>query len=224
MESVKRYKISKDQLERVVENFVMESANIASKKAPVKNLIPTQGAEAKKHVKNKMSGKMVEKGEGVPAAGAMKKKLPQASDAKKFVSKSKASHSTKAKVVKESDLFKGVLTEDIMSNLDTVCEGLGIATGTVSVGGDSVSKCFMALMAIATGGGIGLGILKTFGKDALEGVKNFFSKKKDKTDNMTDFMDYSSLTKDEIKTKLQSTIKANPELQKQLQIAKKYGK
>jgi len=99
MESVKRYKISKDQLERVVENFVMESANIASKKAPVKNLIPAQGAEAKKHVKNKMSGKMVEKGEGVPAAGAMKKKLPQASDAKKFVSKSKATHSTNAKVV-----------------------------------------------------------------------------------------------------------------------------
>lgn len=117
MESVKRYKISKDQLERVVENFVMESANIASKKAPVKNHIPNQGAEAKKHVKNKMSGKMVEKGEGVPAAGAMKKKLPQASDAKKFVSKSKATHSTNAKVVKESELNEALIIEGKKENL-----------------------------------------------------------------------------------------------------------
>ena len=44
-----RYKISKEQLERVVENFVMEAAS----KAPVKNMIPSQGSEAKKHVKNK---------------------------------------------------------------------------------------------------------------------------------------------------------------------------
>jgi hypothetical protein len=101
--SVKRYKINKDQLERVVESFVMESAKIESKKAPVKNHIPSQGAEAKKHVKNKMSGKMVEKGEGVPTPEKAKKKLSQAPEAKKFVSKGKASYTNKAKVVKEGE-------------------------------------------------------------------------------------------------------------------------
>jgi len=101
--SVKRYKINKDQLERVVESFVMESANIASKKAPVKNHIPSQGAEAKKFVKNKMSGKMVEKGEGVPNPEKPKKKLPQAPEGKKFISKGKASYTNKAKVVKENE-------------------------------------------------------------------------------------------------------------------------
>jgi hypothetical protein len=54
-----RYKVTKEQLERIVENFVMETS-IESKKAPVKNMIPSQGAEAQKHVKNKMSGNMVE--------------------------------------------------------------------------------------------------------------------------------------------------------------------
>lgn len=103
MASVKRYKISKDQLERVVESFVMESANIESKKAPVKDFVPSQSADAKKHIKNKMDGKMVEKGEGVPAPGKMKKKLSQAHDAKKHISKAKATHSTKAKVVKEGE-------------------------------------------------------------------------------------------------------------------------
>lgn len=107
MASVKRYKISKDQLERVVESFVMESANIESKKAPVKNHIPSQSADAKKHVKNKMTGKMVEKGEGVPSAGTMKKKLSQAHDAKKHISKSSATHSNKAKVVKEEEIEEG---------------------------------------------------------------------------------------------------------------------
>ena len=101
--SVKRYKINKDQLERVVESFVMESANIANKKAPVKNHIPSQPAEAKKFVKNKMTGKMVEKGEGVPTPSTMKKKLSQAPEAKKFVSKGKASYTNKAKVVKEGE-------------------------------------------------------------------------------------------------------------------------
>lgn len=101
--SVKRYKINKDQLERVVESFVMESAKIESKKAPVKDHIPAQGSEAKKHVKNKMSGKMVEKGAGVPTPSTMKKKLSQAPEAKKFVSKGKASYTNKAKVVKEGE-------------------------------------------------------------------------------------------------------------------------
>lgn len=98
-----RYKISKEQLERVVENFVMEAASIESKKAPVKNHIPSQGAEAKKHVKNKITGKIIEKGEGVPNVTPMKKKLSQAPEAKKFVSNSKKTHTNKAKVVKENE-------------------------------------------------------------------------------------------------------------------------
>lgn len=115
--ATKRYKISKDQLERVVENFVMEAASIESKKAPVKNHIPSQSADAKKHVKNKMSGKMVEKGEGVPATSTMKKKLPQAHDAKKHISKAKATHSTKAKVVKEGDESGVPNKEEVISRL-----------------------------------------------------------------------------------------------------------
>jgi hypothetical protein len=103
-----RYKISKEQLERVVENFVMEAAS----KAPVKNMIPSQGAEAKKHVKNKMTGKMVEKGEGVPSVNTMKKKLSQAPESRKFVSNSKMTHSNKAKVVKEEIIEEGMSPED----------------------------------------------------------------------------------------------------------------
>lgn len=117
MASVKRYKISKDQLERVVESFVMESANIESKKAPVKNHIPSQSADAKKHIKNKMTGKMVEKGEGVPAPAAPKKKLSQAHDAKKHISKAKATHSTKAKVVKEGEGNGNVLDGNEVWNM-----------------------------------------------------------------------------------------------------------
>jgi hypothetical protein len=97
-----RYKLTKDQLERIVENFVMESANIEGKKAPVKNHIPSQSADAKKHVKKKISGDMVEPSEGVPVKPpVMKKKLSQSADAKKHVSNSKMKHSNKAKVVKE---------------------------------------------------------------------------------------------------------------------------
>ena len=117
-----RYKLTKDQLERIVENFVMESASIESKKAPVKNHIPSQGAEAKKHVKNKITGDIVEPSEGVPAKPpVMKKKLSQAADAKKHVSNSKMKHSNKAKVVKEEkeQLIKEFLGEfsdvDVMS-------------------------------------------------------------------------------------------------------------
>lgn len=117
MASVKRYKISKDQLERVVESFVMESANIESKKAPVKDFVPSQSADAKKHIKNKMTGKMVEKGEGVPAPAAPKKKLSQAHDAKKHISKAKATHSTKAKVVKEGEGDGNVLDGNEVWNM-----------------------------------------------------------------------------------------------------------
>lgn len=118
MGTVKRYKISKDQLERVVESFVMEAAKIESKKAPVKDHIPSQGAEAKKHVKNKMSGKMVEKGQGVPSPGKLQKKLSQAPESKKHVSKSSATHSTKAKVVKEGEIIrKQIISEGVWDKI-----------------------------------------------------------------------------------------------------------
>ena len=109
-----RYKISKEQLERVVENFVMEAAS----KATVKNMIPSQGAEAKKHVKNKMTGKMVEKGEGVPSVNTMKKKLSQAPESKKHMSNSKMTHSNKAKVVKENELEEGFFGELIGTKMN----------------------------------------------------------------------------------------------------------
>ena len=97
-----RYKVTKDQLERIVENFVME-ASIESKKAPVKDMIPSQSADAKKHVKNKMSGNMVDHSEGMPSVTPMKKKLSQSSDAKKHMSKTTTKHTNKAKVVKEEE-------------------------------------------------------------------------------------------------------------------------
>lgn len=101
-----RYKVTKEQLERIVENFVIEAA---AAKAPVKNHIPSQGAEAKKHVKNKITGKIVEPGEGVPATPAMKKKLSQAPEAKKHMSNAGMKHTNKAKVVKEEeDLEEGL--------------------------------------------------------------------------------------------------------------------
>ena len=109
-----RYKISKEQLERVVENFVMEAAS----KATVKNMIPSQGAEAKKHVKNKMTGKMVEKGEGVPSVNTMKKKLSQAPESKKHMSNSKMTHSNKAKIVKENELEEGFFGELIGTKMN----------------------------------------------------------------------------------------------------------
>lgn len=106
-----RYKLSKDQLERVVENFVMEAA---SAKATVKNHIPSQGSEAKKHVKNKISGKIVDKSEGMPSVTPMKKKLSHAPESKKFVSNSKMTHSNKAKVVKESEVIEeGMSPEEL---------------------------------------------------------------------------------------------------------------
>jgi len=101
-----RYKVTKEQLERIVENFVME-ASIESKKAPVKNMIPSQGAEAKKHVKNKMSGNMVDHSEGMPSVTPMKKKLSQAADAKKHMTKAGMKHTNKASVMKEEEIEEG---------------------------------------------------------------------------------------------------------------------
>lgn len=95
----KRYKVTKEQLERVVENFVMESA-MNTGKAPVKNMIPKQGPEAKKYVKNKISGRMVDQSENMPSVSPMKKKLSQAPEAKKYMAKGKTSYMSKPKTVK----------------------------------------------------------------------------------------------------------------------------
>jgi len=97
-----RYKITKEQLEMVVENFVMESTE-NNGKTPVKNMIPKQGPEAKKYVKNKISGKIVDQSEGMPSVSPMKKKLSQAPEAKKHMAKGKGktSYMSKPKMVKE---------------------------------------------------------------------------------------------------------------------------
>jgi hypothetical protein len=151
MATVKRYRINKEQLERVVENFVMEAASV-NKKAPVKNHIPSQGAEAKKHVKNKMSGKMVEKGEGVPAAGKLQKKLPQAADAKKHMSSAKATHTNKAKMVRESyrrELINEGLGADIWRKIQewygsrySKEKAMGVFNSFYSKRADKLSKAY----------------------------------------------------------------------------------
>lgn len=106
----KRYKVTKNQLERIVENFVMEAASIGSKKAPTANKIPAQSADVKKKINKgvvkptggvkKIEGtkatttpkkfptgqKMIEKSKNMPTVTTtQKKKLPQASDAKKHI-------------------------------------------------------------------------------------------------------------------------------------------
>ena len=170
-----RYKVTKDQLERIVESFVME-ASIETKKASVKDMIPSQGAEAKKHVKNKMSGNMVDHSEGMPSVTPMKKKLSQAADAKKHMSKAKASHTTKAKVVKEE-----VITENILSDIYNMLGG----TDVVSIGGEAVEKGTAVLMMIGTL--IGAGTLYLSAKNS--GKKQSSKNPKNNTKGKSDFMD-----------------------------------
>jgi len=165
-----RYKVTKDQLERIVENFVME-ASIESKKAPVKNMIPSQGAEAKKHVKNKMSGNMVEKGEGVPQATPMKKKLSQASDAKKHMSSAKTTHNNKAKVVKEEEEMTTSKPnpQEVMSHLKQALSKVDVESIKNTLEKNGIDSAAEA---------------KEVAKDAVKGVN---------TDNMEDYMeDYMS--------------------------------
>jgi len=183
MSTVKRYKINKEQLERVVENFVMESAKIESKKAPVKNHIPTQGSEAKKHIKKKITGKIVEKGEGVPEPEKPKKKLPQAPESKKHMSKAKASHTTKAKVVKEE-----VITENILSDIYNMLGGSDV----VSIGGEAVEKGTAVLMMIGTLLGAGSIYLSAKNSGKKQSSKN---NTKDKSDFMGDDEGFDSSVK-----------------------------
>jgi hypothetical protein len=106
----KRYKLTKEQLERVVESYITEAAapeatkHIISKeggdkmvekrsntKTPPEN--DSDGIddvnvapEAKKHIKNKMDGKMVEKRTNTKApAQNVKFKKPHAPEAKKHI-------------------------------------------------------------------------------------------------------------------------------------------
>ena len=171
-----RYKVTKEQLERIVENFVME-ASIESKKTPVKDMIPSQGAEAKKHVKNKMSGNMVDHSEGMPSVTPMKKKLSQAADAKKHMSKAKASHTTKTKVVKEE-----VITENILSDIYNMLGGSDVIT----IGGDAVEKGTAVLMMIGTL--LGAGTLYFTAKNSGK-KKSSKNKPKDNPKGKSDFMD-----------------------------------
>lgn len=180
-----RYKVTKEQLERIVENFVME-ASIESKKAPVKNMIPSQGAEAKKHVKNKMSGNMVDHSEGMPSVTPMKKKLSQAADAKKHMSKAKASHTVKAKVVKEE-----VITENILSDIYDMLGG----TDVVSVGGDTIEKGTAVLMMIGSLLGVGGLYLSAKNSGKKQSSKNPKNNPKGKSDFMGDDAEFDSSVK-----------------------------
>jgi hypothetical protein len=121
----KRYKVTKEQLERVVENFVMESA-MNTGKAPVKNMIPKQGPEAKKYVKNKISGGMVDQSENMPSVSPMKKKLSQAPEAKKYMAKGKTSYMSKPKTVKEN---VGELALSGAIPIAQFIAGMGLAAG-----------------------------------------------------------------------------------------------
>jgi hypothetical protein len=125
----KRYKVTKEQLERVVENFVMESA-MNTGKSPVKNMIPKQGPEAKKYVKNKISGGMVDQSENMPSVSPMKKKLSQAPEAKKYITKGKTSYMSKPKTVKEN---VGELALSGAIPIAQFLAGMGLAVGAAMV-------------------------------------------------------------------------------------------
>ena len=127
----KRYKVTKEQLEMVVENVVMESA-MNTGKAPVKNMIPKQSPDAKKHVKNKMSGNMVDQSENMPSVTPMKKKMSQAPEAKKHMAKGKGktSYMSKSKMVKEAF---GELAAGGTIPIAQFLAGVGIAIGAAVV-------------------------------------------------------------------------------------------
>lgn len=162
-----RYKLSKEQLERVVENFVMEAA---SAKAPVKNHIPSQGSEAKKHVKNKISGKIVDQSEGMPSITPMKKKLSHAPESKKFVSNSKMTHSNKAKVVKEEKQILDESIMDIMNALYDFIQNIDMNQNiSIGDGGEAISiKEFMGGVLAALGV-TGAALVLAFGKPSDKG-------------------------------------------------------
>lgn len=100
-----RYKVTKEQVEKLVENFVSESAAPEAKKH-VKGSVSTetvghkpkttdgrtgkpQAPEVKKHIKGSTTGKQVEKRSNTPKVGeeewGVSDDIKQSSDAKKHV-------------------------------------------------------------------------------------------------------------------------------------------
>jgi len=154
----KRYKIRKEQLERVVENFVMEeSMNMTKKQAP----------EAKKH-KMSMGAEADyedDMGEGMEMAPEKKdKKKKHAPEAKKHMTKMKESSYNYKDFLSEEEL-----NEDVMETIDAFCEALGLA-GNITVAGDTVSKCLAGVLAIGSAGTVGA----MMAKDAIKsGFKAF---------------------------------------------------
>jgi hypothetical protein len=121
-----RYKVTKEQVEKLVENFVMEAAapeatkhikgseggamvekrpnggGTPSKKDWGRNDAKKQAAEAKKHVKGSESGDMVDERENTPNASEVKPgtkgdKVKQSKDAKKHVKGSVAENRRRVK-------------------------------------------------------------------------------------------------------------------------------
>lgn len=167
-----RYKVTKDQLERIVENFVME-ASIESKKASTKDMIPSQAADAKKHVKNKMSGNMVDQSEGMPSVTPMKKKHSQAAEAKKHMSKASTKHTNKAKVVKEEE--------------ESETDHMDIGSGMETITSSAVSPSHFAAAVIAVIAIVGVAWWKTFRNTAkATATKKFGDDKADQIINKID--------------------------------------
>jgi hypothetical protein len=190
----KRYKISKEQLERVVENFVMEAAT-ASKKTPVKDHIPTQGKEVKKHVKNKISGDMVELSDGIHTTEKLKIKHSQAPEVKKHMSKPGSKLTKKAKVVKEEEEPE-LLDEGVMDILPSIMEFLKSidASQSITIGTQPVPmKDFVVGVLISLGVPIGA-LVSIFGKEikekTYEKYKNISAKFGKGVEAIKKFIDY----------------------------------
>jgi hypothetical protein len=81
----KRYKLRKEQLERMVENFVNESAGVSEKHFGV-NDTPNHAKEAKKHKMSMGDEQSDDVGEGMKKPGVVKNpKLKQATEVKKHI-------------------------------------------------------------------------------------------------------------------------------------------
>lgn len=155
----KRYKIRKEQLERVVENFVMEESMTMTKK---------HAPEAKKHKMSMGAEADLEDdmGEGMEMAKEKKdSKKKQAPEAKKHMTSMKESTYNYRDFLTEEEINEGV-----MESLDAFCEALGLM-GNVSIGGDAVSKCLMAVLTAGSAGTVGAVMAKDFIKNGLKVVK-----------------------------------------------------
>tara|TARA_R110000803_G_scaffold44530_3_gene94232 strand:+ start:198 stop:548 length:351 start_codon:yes stop_codon:yes gene_type:complete len=112
-----RYKVTKEQVEKLVESFVMESVSPEAKKHIQGNVTDEkvghspktsdgrgsrkQAPEAKKHVKGSEGSDMVEERPNTPKVSADKKKLSQATDAKKHVKGSVAENARRMRTLRK---------------------------------------------------------------------------------------------------------------------------